>query len=227
MITSFYDEVDLSEFKQLSKIKGDPSCADPCPEFINAIKEKKQSQEKIKVAEVGIGFGATTLLTSLILSENDEYYGFDFFTRTEPLVEDLGKIPIIECKMYFFGNTGRDWDSYIWALSDFALDMHEKNLDGFFDVAYLDGSHIFFQDGLALCLLKQLVKPTGYLILDDVFIKVSDFFHDVEFLNSLMSPDQIEDMQVLRAQKIFLDHDSNFEKLSEPDAWRSVFRRIR
>ena len=36
-----------------------------------------------------------------------------------------------------------------------------------------------------------------------------------------------EDMQVLRAQKIFLDHDSNFEKLSEPNAWRSVFRRIR
>ena len=105
--------------------------------------------------------------------------------------------------------------------------MHKNGLDGIFDVAYLDGSHAFFQDGLALCLLKQLVKPTGYLILDDVFIKVTDFFHDEEFLNSHMSREQIEDMQVLRAQKIFLDHDSNFEKLSEPNAWRSVFRRIR
>lgn len=223
----FYDEVDLSEFKLLSKIKCDPSCADPCPEFINAIKEKKQSLEKIKVAEVGIGFGATTLLTSLILSENDEYFGFDFFTRTELLAEDLGKIPIIKCKMYFFGNTGRYWDSYAWTLSNLALDMHEKNSDGLFDVAYLDGSHVFFQDGLALCLLKQLVKPTGYLILDDVFIKVTDFVKDEEFLNSYMNREQIEDIQVLRAQKIFLDHDSNFEKLSEPNAWRSVFRRIR
>ena len=222
----FYDGIDLSNFKLLSKIPDDPFVAEPCPEFLQAVIEQKKSHpEGISIAEVGIGLGATTLATSLLLSEEDRYYCFDLATSTEALAEDLQKIPDIKCKIILLGNSNRVWDSYNWALSDLAIKMHLDGRDGIFDAVYLDGAHVFIHDALATCLIKQLVKPGGIFILDDVPIKVTDFNRDMEFLDTLMTPEQIATQQVLRVQEIFLSHDPNFECLSKFDEWRSVFRR--
>jgi hypothetical protein len=36
-----------------------------------------------------------------------------------------------------------------------------------FDLAYIDGGHVFHLDRPATCILKELCKPGGYMIFDD------------------------------------------------------------
>lgn len=223
----YWDSTDFSQLPFLSLIKQNPQVGDPSPEFMKAIDFKKAfSNKPITVAEIGVGFGASALAACLKLSEKDTYYCFDFEPSILALLADLKKIEDVKCKIAGFGNTYKNQDSYNWNLSKLVIDMKKENRDGIFDVAYLDGAHDFARDGLAVCLLKQLVKPSGFLILDDIMLKLSGLIIQ-SYLDENYTQEQTEDLQLLRVQTIFLDCDSNFEKLSEPDAWRGVFRRIK
>lgn len=222
----FYDSYDLSGFTLFQHIQKYDMVSEPCSEFIDAIIDKKrQSHKPIAITEVGIGYGASTLLASTILDKGDEYYCFDFNHILTALAEDLQKLTDIHCDFVLMGNTNKTFDSYNWALSNLVLHMKSENLDGMFDVAYLDGAHLFPQDGLAICLLKILMKREGILILDDLFLKTTDSEYWTEYHSKNFTMEQMEDMQVLRAQKIFLENDPNFEQLSKPDSSRGVFSR--
>ena len=226
----FYDNWNFDGLKLFSRLKRRSSIAKPCREFlsvVNQLKTSSTSSRNITVAEVGVGYGATALPVLKMLDEGDTYYGFDFEERMQDFMSDLQEKDFgIKCRVVPMGNSHYTGDSYNWNLSKLILDMRDQNEPGLFDAVYLDGAHTFLYTGLGICLLKELLKDDGILILDDVRWTVAHSQKRKEIaLKDGMPIDQAEDMQVLRAQKIFLDNDPNFEKISLPDASRGIFRK--
>lgn len=227
----FYDNWNFDGLKFLSQIKDrlDDGISEPCEEFLDAVKHLKSitPPHSITVAEIGIGFGATALQILQMLDKDDVYYCFDFGPTLLSFVSDLQARDFgIKCQITMAGNSFYDWDSYNWNLSNMIFRMREQNLNGIFDAVYLDGAHTLFHDGLAVCLLKELIKDGGILILDDLFWKVSENeWCRQHWKMRRLTMEQMEDMQVLRVQELFLSNDPNFEKLSSPNSWRGVFRK--
>lgn len=98
------------------------------------------------------------MLATRKLSSEDTYYFFDFADNAYALLEYLQKIPEVKCKLIAVGNSRKNWDSYNWNLSTMLLQIRSRDEDGMFDVVYLDGAHTFLHDGLAICMLKILMK---------------------------------------------------------------------
>ena len=178
------------------------------------------------VAELGIGVGATTLQVLKFLDENDTYYAFGFEDTVKDFEQDLqvGNLGI-KCRVVTKSNSHEAWDSYNWNLSNMIFEMRERKEAGIFDVVYLDGAHAFLFDGLAVCLLKELIKDGGYLILDDLFWTFSGVAWGRNFGPGKLTKEQMEDKQILRVQELFLTPDPNWERLSSPKDWRGVFRK--
>ena len=227
----FYDNYNFDGLKFLANIKLHPEAfiSEPCPEFLSAIKKIKSNyppSRNITVAEIGIGFGATTLQALKALDENDVYYAFDFEHNIRALEEDLQARDFgIKCQLITKSNSTKQFDSYNWNLSNMVFGMRARNEAGIFDAVYLDGAHTFFHDGLAVCLLKELVKDDGFLILDDIPWSYAEHHPDRELGFKLFPKEQAEDKQIFRVQELFLSNDPNFEKLSSPKDWRGVFHK--
>ncbi len=131
----------------------------------------------------------------------------------------------VKCQVVTKGNSHEEWDSYNWNLSNMLFEMRERHEAGIFDAVYLDGAHVFLHDGLAVCLLKELIKDGGYLILDDLFWKFSQSAWGKKVGPGRLTKEQMEDCQILRVQEIFLTTDPNWERLSTPKDHRGVFRK--
>ena len=161
-----------------------------------------------------------------LLDENDAYYCFDLENRIEEFKYDLQAQDFgIKCKIITRGNSHKPLDSYNWSLSNMIFEMRERHEAGIFDAVYLDGAHNFIHDGLAVCLLKELIKDGGYLILDDLFWSYAESSTVREWGLQRFTKEQTEDYQIFRVQEIFLTHDPNWEKLSSPKDERGVFRK--
>jgi predicted O-methyltransferase YrrM len=64
----------------------------------------------------------------------------------------------------------RDDSSYDWFLKE-QIDRHSDaagNCEPIYDLCYLDGAHNWTIDGLAVFLVEKLLKPEGWLLLDDL-----------------------------------------------------------
>lgn len=57
-----------------------------------------------------------------------------------------------------------DPTSYVWTL----MKMLEEDPTPRFDLCYLDGAHDWFADGFAFFLVDKLLRPGGWLVLDDI-----------------------------------------------------------
>lgn len=220
----YYDNYNFDGLKLLSEIKNIPDVSEPCPEFISAVEQLKSTRRNVSVAEVGIGVGATALRTLELLDADDVYCCFDFMNMLEAFFSDLdaGKFNV-KCKIVAFGNSRLEWDSYNWNLSNLILQMRERHESGMFDAVYLDGAHTFMHDGLAVCLLKELIKDGGYLVLDDVNFVCWPRFKDLH--KNHMPENQMKDRQIFRVKEIFLSSDPNFIEISPPDNYRAVFKK--
>jgi predicted O-methyltransferase YrrM len=60
--------------------------------------------------------------------------------------------------------------SYVWWLKDQVAAHSDEhgNCEPQYDFCYLDGAHNFTVDGLAVILVERLLRPGGWLLLDDV-----------------------------------------------------------
>ena len=161
-----------------------------------------------------------------MLGENDIFYIFDFEGKIKALEEDLQARDFgIKCQLITKSNSTKQFDSYNWNLSNMVFDMRARNEAGIFDAVYLDGAHTLIHDGLAVCLLKELIKNGGFLILDDLFWSYSISSSVRELGYKIFPKEQAEAHQIFRVQELFLSNDPNFEKLSSPKDGRGVFRK--
>lgn len=209
------------DYKVLSKL-GKVANSEPSYEFLEVIKKKKNEGKIISVAEIGVDYGATSVEACKLLGNKDEYYLFDFEDRTNVLKEDLCKVPDICCEIKTYGNTRKKYDSYCYTLCDVLFDMRNRNLNGIFDAAYLDGLHGFNVDGLALCLLKELMKPEGFIVIDDLDwtwkeciaeLPESKSEHFAHWTSELWTEGQISEPQVRRAVNAFMVNDKSYEEV--------------
>ena len=227
----FYDNYNFEGLRFFSKLK-DPThetIAVPCKEMLTIIKELKtitSPTESLKVAEIGIGFGATTLQVLQLLDENDTYYAFDIEHIIKSFEQDLqaGNLGV-KCQVVTKANSSEAWDSYNWNLSNMIFEMRKRKEAGIFNVVYLDGAHALVHDGLAVCLLKELIKEGGYLVLDNLFWTFAKSAWGRGFAPGKLTKEQMEDKQIFRVQELFLTPDTNWERLSSLKEPRGVFRK--
>lgn len=64
----------------------------------------------------------------------------------------------------------RDDSSYDWFLKEQVAERSDEsgNCEPLYDLCYLDGAHDWTIDGLAVVLVERLLKPGGWLVLDDM-----------------------------------------------------------
>ncbi len=153
----------------IEKLKGTIGNVLPQMEIIRLIQEVKKKKENIKVAEVGIGWGATAVEIIKNLGEQDNYYFFDYEENVQELYGDLAKINKNRVKLFPVGNTSKRYDSYAWNLAKILLEWRDKyETSKLFDIVYLDGAHTFLFDSSAASVLKEMIAPGGYIVLDDI-----------------------------------------------------------
>lgn len=221
------------KFKLLSKIGNENDTRIPSIEFIELVRKKKLEKRKITIAEVGVGYGTTSVEACKLLDSNDTYECYDFKEVVTDLVGDLKRVSDINCQLIAKGNTHKEFDSYAWALSKTLMEMRNNNLNGVYDVVYLDGFHSFFHDGLACCLIKELLKSDGYIIFDDM----KWTFEKSRTMNPKISPrtlelftkEQIEDSQIQRVVNMFMINDKDFEFVGffgAVNGKRAVYRKL-
>jgi predicted O-methyltransferase YrrM len=167
------------------------------------------------ICEVGIGIGATTVELCRKLDNRGQILLFDFEDRLDDLMIDLKALGFENVVPYT--NTRRRYDSYNWTLGNLLLERRRNGEGPLFDFAFLDGAHAFQHDAPAALLLKELLKPGGYLLLDD---------YDWSFavsptMNPTKKPDilldytdaQIETPHVRLICDLFFDDDPAYRKV--------------
>lgn len=226
------------KFKLLSQLNAEDrskeGVSQACREVTEIVKKKKKERRKIAVAEIGVAIGATAVEVCRMLESNDDYYAFDFHSIANDLIEDLSKLPEVVCNLHAKGNTDKTYDSYNWTLSEMLFEMRNNEQNGMFDVVYIDAVHSFAHDGLACCILKEMIKPGGFMIFDDLnwtfgnnascnpiaFPKVKEWYTE----------EQIYDYQIQRVINVFMINDKNWQQIylnSDINPNRAVFMRLR
>jgi predicted O-methyltransferase YrrM len=136
----------------------------PCADAIIAVEAVLSSNPDPVIAEIGVGVGATTLALAKRLDNRGQLLIFDYKETVDELAVDLRNAGY--SNIHAFGNTCLTCDSYSWTLAKLAL---ARRQDGpFLDFAFLDGAHTFLHDAPAAILLKEMLKPGGFLLLDDL-----------------------------------------------------------
>ncbi len=218
------------KYKVLSKIGKNGTNSEPCIEFIDLVRKKKKEKEAIIVGEIGVDIGATAVEVCKQLDSFDTYFCFDFENVIGDLIWDLKQVPEVCCHLKGMGNSHKILDSYSWSLCNMLFEMREDHLDGIFDVVYLDGAHTFIHDGLSCCLLKEMIKKSGYIVFDDLYWSIGKSPTVNPEVNpgikNLYTDEQINDYQVQRVVNAFMVNDKSFKQCYIDNYDRIVFQRI-
>jgi len=112
--------------------------------------------------EIGVGIGATTLPVAELLNNRGKMV---LFSRAKDVIELHA-----ELQARGFNNIDGSWGSPTKVYSGYHFELARGFCDGLlpmFDVAYIDGGHVYHLDAPASCVLKELCKPGGYMVFDD------------------------------------------------------------
>jgi predicted O-methyltransferase YrrM len=116
------------------------------------------------IYEIGVGIGATTLPMAKAMNNRGQMVLFSRKNDVAALTEGL--------HLLGFDNIISDWGSDTKTYSGYHFELARGFVAGElppFDLAYLDGGHVFHLDAPATAILKELCKPGGYLVFDDYF----------------------------------------------------------
>jgi predicted O-methyltransferase YrrM len=165
-----------------------------------------------RVAEVGIGVGATTVEMAKMMDNQGELHLFDFDEAVTDLASDLDRLGFQN--VHAHGNTPKLFDSYNWALGKLLLEVKAGNAAPF-DFIYIDGAHNFPVDGLAVSISMQLLAPGGYLLMDDVDWSYSRS-RSINFEDNLavreFTAEQLATQQVQFVCDLFLEGNPEFAR---------------
>jgi predicted O-methyltransferase YrrM len=121
-----------------------------------------------RILELGTAHGASAAYMAAALEENGSGHlvtvdrtgsGFE----PAPLLRELGLERLVTFVV-------RDDSSYDWYLKELVAEQSDAagNCEPLFEFCYLDGAHNWTIDGLAAFLVEKLLKPGGWLLLDDL-----------------------------------------------------------
>lgn len=114
----------------------------------------------LRVAELGVYKGYTSIEIARLLGPAGTLDLFDF----ADVVEDVAqRARATGCVVHTHGNSYQMRDSYTWSLKKL-LEQHEEPI---WDYVFIDGAHTWDVDGFAFLLCDMLLKPGGYMDLDD------------------------------------------------------------
>jgi hypothetical protein len=210
------------------------SISEPCEEVVSLLTTMRQNTRgKMVVAEIGLGIGATTCKILSLLHPGDTLHLFDFQEIIDAILVDFANVGLAKdgIEIRSFGNTKKYHDSYVWSLAKIALERKKQGESlECYDIAYLDGSHTFIHDYPAAMLLKSLIKPNGYLILDDVCWRhaKSPTSNPVKapWILNFYTEEQVNTAHVEMVVQLAMEDDPAFTRISgEAKAPRAVFRK--
>ena len=208
----------------------------PSKDAITVLNRVKASTAgPIVAAEVGVGVGATTVELVRTLDGSGELHLFDRETQVRELVVDLEAMAISSgVTLVPHGNGWKTYDSYAWVLATMARDLERAGQPvELFDFVYLDGAHAFHHDAPACAVLKRMIKPGGYLVLDDM----KWTFNTSPTMNPAKRPEvgesyteeQLSVPHVALVVDVLLRPDKEFEEIfltERKNPSRAVFRRV-
>lgn len=188
----------------------------------------------IVAAEIGVGVGATTVELVRTLGGRGELHLFDRKTLVEQLIAELEAMPeTAGVTLVDHGNSRHLFDGYAWVLATMARDLANAGQPvEIFDFVYLDGAHSFHHDAPACAVLKRMIKPGGYLVVDDM----KWTFNGSPTMNPTKRPElresytdeQLSVPHVGLIVDVLLRPDEEWEEIflsDRPDPGRTVFRR--
>ena len=150
---------------------GFEAASTPSKDAIKVLQRVMESASgPVVAAEVGIGVGATTVELVRNLDGRGELHLFDHESLVQELIGELEALPVSDgVRLVGHGNGWRRNESYAWVLATMARDLEQAGRPvEIFDFVYLDGAHAFHHDAPACAVLKRMIKPGGYLVLDDM-----------------------------------------------------------
>lgn len=174
--------------------------------------------------EVGIGIGATAVAVARAMRNRGKIFLFSREHDVRELALDLHGLG--------FTNVNGDWGSPKNTFSGYHFELARGFLQGAlpaFDLAYLDGGHVFHLDAPAACVLKELCKPGGHIVFDDWSwsLERSAGMNPQKrpATSAEYDPRQITECHVQMACRVVMDPDPRFKFLGiEKDS--AIYRRI-
>ena len=136
----------------------------PNKEVMSCVNEILRNENNIVFYEIGVGVGATTLPVSKLISQYNNNGKIILFSRMKDISEIISDLN--EMGYDFVQGIGSPNKTYSGYHFEMAEAFMKSELPAF-DLAYLDGGHVFHLDAPATCILKELCKPGGYIIFDD------------------------------------------------------------
>lgn len=128
--------------------------------------------------------------------------------NVEVLLERIGQRENV--KVYY------EPTSYLWRLMKF---LEEDPLPQF-DFCYLDGAHNWFVDGFAFLLVDKLLRPGGWIVLDDLNWRYEDSpsFRGSESLAS-MPKEERETYQLRKVYELLIKRHPDYGNFRDEDNW--------
>ncbi len=117
----------------------------------------------------------------------------------------------------------RDPTSYVWTL----MKMLDEDPTPRFDLCYLDGAHDWFNDGFAFFLVDKLLRPGGWLVLDDLgwSFATSPALAATEKVQQ-MPIDQRESQQVRQVYDLLVKTHPAYDEFKVIDDWGFARKRL-
>lgn len=193
---------------------GFESISKPNKLVVETVAKLVAQNASVRVAEVGIGIGATTLEVAKLLDNRGEIHLFDFEGRCTQLARDLAGLGYRNVVSH--ENSRRHWDSYNWSMIKLIESGAEK-----FNFVYLDGSHLFERDACAFFLIDRLLKVGGYLLFDDYSwtLKKSKWLPERD---RFAPPDMIERPNIKMICDLLVDTDPRYRNIAPRELWQKI-----
>ncbi|GAB3596160.1 hypothetical protein GCM10027446_22630 [Angustibacter peucedani] len=174
-----------------------------------------------QIAEIGIYQGHTSREIARWLDGEGELHLFDFEDKVDAVADQIRADGYTNVRT--FPSSYKLLDSYNWPLAQLLAEHTEP----IYDFVFIDGAHTWAVDALTTLLADRLLKPGGYLDLDDYAwtLAGSPSLRPSAFpLTARMyTQEQIEAQQVKMICDLLLRRDDRYEEVV-PDR---IFRKTR
>ena len=126
-----------------------------------------------EVLELGTAHGVGAAYMAAALEPGARLTTVDFAAaRYDPSPEDV----LLRAGVAERVQVERRFSSYTWWLKEKVAERSDAhgNVEPLYDFVYLDGAKNFTVDGLAVVLVEKLLRPGGWLLMDDLFWRYGD-----------------------------------------------------